>query len=158
MNADSMNRWLTLGANLGVVAGLVFLAVELNQNTKATIAAASETITNQSLDYFALGMDNQVIARARHKHSVGEELSLFEKDQLWWHQYYNFRVFENVFLQYRRGYFEMSEWIRYEKIIHVRLTTDPFAQQMWEDRAYSWTNEFKEAGNRIREADFDELP
>ena len=154
MNADSMNRWLTLGANLGVVAGLVFLAVELNQNTKATIAAASEVATNQSLDYFALGMDNQVIARARYKHSVGEDLSAFEKNQLWWHQYYNFRIFENIFLQFRRGYYEEREWKRYEKIIHFRLTTDPFAQQMWEDRAFSWTREFKEEGNRIRNADF----
>ena len=156
MDTDRLNRWLSLIANLGVVAGLIFLAVELNQNTKATIAAASETITNQSLEYFALGMDNQVIARARHKHSLGEELSSFEKDQLWWHQYYNFRVFENVFLQYRRGYFEESEWKRYEKIIEVRLTTDPFAQQVWEDRAFSWTAEFKEEGNRIREAATDD--
>ena len=51
-------------ANLGVVAGLIFLAVELNQNTKATIAAASEEVTNQSLGYFALGMDNEVISKA----------------------------------------------------------------------------------------------
>ena len=57
MNADSMNKWLTLAANLGVVAGLVFLRIEINQNTRATIAAASEEVTNQSLDYFALGMD-----------------------------------------------------------------------------------------------------
>ena len=156
MNTDRLNRWLTLFANLGVVAGLVFLAVELNQNTKATIAAASEAITSQSLDYFALGMDNQVIARARYKHSAGEELSAFEKDQLWWHQYYNFRGFENVFLQYRRGYLEKSEWMRYERIIRFRLTTDPFAQQMWEERAFSWSKEFKEEGNRIRGAAIDD--
>ena len=153
MEMNRVNHWLTLGANLGVVAGLVFLAVELNQNTKATIAAASEVATNQSLDYFALGMDNQVIARARYKHSVGEDLSAFEKNQLWWHQYYNFRIFENIFLQFRRGYYEEREWKRYEKIIHFRLTTDPFAQQMWEDRAFSWTKEFEEEGNRIRNAD-----
>ena len=155
MEMDRLNRWLILGANFGVVVGLVFLAIELNQNTKATIAAASEEATKQSLDYFALGMDNQVIARARYKHSVGDELSAFEKNQLWWHQYYNFRIFENIFLQYRRGYYEENEWIRYEKIIHFRLTTDPFAQQMWEDRAFSWTKEFKEEGNRIRGATFD---
>ena len=155
MDTDRLNRWLTLIANLGVVAGLIFLAVELNQNTKATIAAASEVITSQSLDYFALGMDNQVIARASHKYNVGEELSAFEKEQLSWHQYYNFRGFENVFLQYRRGYLQESEWTRYERIIHSRLTTDPFAQQMLEERAHTWTKEFKDEGNRIREATMD---
>ena len=34
MNADSVNRWMTLTANFAVIAGIVFLAVELQQNTK----------------------------------------------------------------------------------------------------------------------------
>jgi len=33
MNADNLNRWLTLVANLAVVAGIIFLALELRQNT-----------------------------------------------------------------------------------------------------------------------------
>ena len=55
MDADRLNRWLTLIANLGVVAGLVFLAVELNQNTKATIAEARWLILPihaTPIDYF----------------------------------------------------------------------------------------------------------
>ncbi len=57
---DRINKWLSLFTNLGVMAGLVFLAIELNQNTQATIAAASEELTNQSLEFFSLGIDNQV--------------------------------------------------------------------------------------------------
>ena len=33
MNADSLNKWLTLGANIGVVVGLILLLFELNQNS-----------------------------------------------------------------------------------------------------------------------------
>ena len=33
MNADSLNRWLTLSANTGVVIGLILLLVELDQNS-----------------------------------------------------------------------------------------------------------------------------
>jgi len=99
MNNERLNQWLTLGANLGVVAGLIFLGIEINQNTRASIAAASEEITIQSLSYFALGMDNQVIARALYKQLVGEQLDGFEQDQLSRHQYYNFRGFQNVFMQ-----------------------------------------------------------
>ena len=36
MNLDSTNRWLTLAANIGVMAGIIFLAFELQQNTVAT--------------------------------------------------------------------------------------------------------------------------
>ena len=32
MNADSVNKWLTLSTNIGVVIGLVLLLVELDQN------------------------------------------------------------------------------------------------------------------------------
>jgi len=33
MDTDRLNRWLTLVANLGVIAGIVFLAIEIRQNT-----------------------------------------------------------------------------------------------------------------------------
>ncbi len=33
MNADNVNKWLTLSANIGVVFGLILLLVELDQNS-----------------------------------------------------------------------------------------------------------------------------
>ena len=147
---DRLNKWLSLFANLGVVAGLVFLAVELSQNTKATIAAASDELTNQSLEFFSLGIDNQVLARALHKQSMGEDLDAFELNQIWRHQYVNFRVFENAYLQYRRGYYDQTEWDRYRRIIAGRLTKDLIARQMWEDSHGKWTVEFAAEVNAIR--------
>ena len=41
MDSDRMNRWLTLAANIGVLVGIVFLAVEIRQNT---IAVQSEAL------------------------------------------------------------------------------------------------------------------
>lgn len=149
---DNFNRWLTLLANLGVVAGLIILAFEVNQNTKATVAGVSSEIYNQSLDFFALAMDNQIIAEASYKRDVGEELTAFEQNQLWWHQYYNLRILESIFLQYKRGYLEQREWDRYARILRIRLATDPLAQDVWERRAYSWTEDFKAEVARIRQA------
>ena len=34
MNVDKFNSWLTLLANVGVLAGIVFLALEIKQNTQ----------------------------------------------------------------------------------------------------------------------------
>ena len=34
MNFDNANRWLTLVANFAVIAGILFLAIEIQQNTK----------------------------------------------------------------------------------------------------------------------------
>lgn len=33
MNSDRLNRWLTLAANVGVLVGIVFLALEIRQNS-----------------------------------------------------------------------------------------------------------------------------
>ncbi len=36
MNADTVNKWLTLAANIGVLIGLLLLILELRQNTELT--------------------------------------------------------------------------------------------------------------------------
>ncbi len=33
MDSDRLNRWLSLGANIGVLAGIIFLVVEIQQNS-----------------------------------------------------------------------------------------------------------------------------
>ncbi|WP_370338888.1 hypothetical protein [Parvularcula marina] len=45
MNVDKINRWLTLGANVGVVIGLIVLIVELRQNSSLTRAAMEIELT-----------------------------------------------------------------------------------------------------------------
>ncbi len=45
MSRDDLNWWLTLVANAGVIAGLVFLGYEIQQNTVQLRADASHSIT-----------------------------------------------------------------------------------------------------------------
>lgn len=40
MNSDRLNRWLTLGANVGVIAGIIFLGFELRQNNQLLVEQA----------------------------------------------------------------------------------------------------------------------
>ena len=140
---DRIRRWLRLVPNIAVVVGIIFLAVEIRQNTEAIVAASSTALTDQSVQFFAAGLDNQVVARALYKQGVGEELDGLETAQLMRLQYLNFRVFENAFLQYRRGYYETTEWNRYSKII-ARNFRDPIVRAMWErNRGVGFTTEFE---------------
>ena len=152
MDLDRLNRWLTLLANIGVVAGIIFLAIEINQNTQVTISDASEEITNQSLDYLARSIDSNILAQAVYKQSTGQQLTGLEYQQAWQHQYINFRGFENAYLQYLRGYFLESEWARYRRIIARRLSTDYVAAQLWQDTDArgDWTAEFSAEVNGIK--------
>jgi len=46
MDSGKVNQWLTLAANLGVIVSLLLLTFEINQSTKATVAAASNSVVD----------------------------------------------------------------------------------------------------------------
>lgn len=117
MKKIDLGKIIQIVASVGVVVGLVFLVVEINQNTQATNTASRDAAVEHVLHFFKQSMDSQVIARAQHKMESGGELDDFERQQLWRYQYYNFKIFENIFIQYQEGLFSDSEWIRYQIII-----------------------------------------
>ena len=46
MTTGRVNTWISLGANIGVIVSILFLAFEINQSTKATIAAAGDSVVD----------------------------------------------------------------------------------------------------------------
>jgi putative heme iron utilization protein len=152
MFSDRTQNWLTLTTNFGVIISLLLLAYEINQSTKATIAAASEGLTEHSLAYMAARLDNEVVARATFKHREGQQLEGIEHDQLVLLQHLNFRLFESAYLQYRRGFYEQSEWERYQRIIATAMRDNEHAKEMWNREEGGWTAEFADEVERIRNA------
>jgi len=144
MDSENANTWLSLAANFGVIVSLLLLAYEINQSTQATIAAASQGLTDQSLSYFEAQLDSSIVALALHKQAQDEELTGYESHQLEILQHINFRLFENAFLQYKRGFYEEREWERYRRIIASNLANNPSAVRMWERTQGNggWTDEF----------------
>ena len=60
MNNDRLNRWLSLGANFGVLVGLILLVYEVRQNSdlmRAQISMERATTNIQLLASFANGGD-----------------------------------------------------------------------------------------------------
>lgn len=49
MNLDSLNKWLMLIANLGVIASIIFLAIEVQQNTTVQIANSRQQMLDAEL-------------------------------------------------------------------------------------------------------------
>jgi len=50
MTADNVNRWLTLGANIGVLIGIMLLLMELNQNATLMGAEPWNERSGQGID------------------------------------------------------------------------------------------------------------
>jgi hypothetical protein len=87
VNLDSTNRWLTLVANIGVLAGLIFLANELQQNTVATRleAASNFNASFSEIELFIAG--NPEFAELLTRGRIGEEIT--GADQLRLMVFYN---------------------------------------------------------------------
>ena len=80
MNLDSTNRWLTLAANIGVMAGIIFLAFELQQNTVAIQLQAASNFQSSHSDMERSIYGNPEFAELLRKGREGEEVS--DTDQL----------------------------------------------------------------------------
>ena len=143
MNIDRVNSWLTLVGHVGILVGIGFLVVQINQNTQATTAASRDAAVEHALSFFEQAMDNQVIARAQHKYLIGEDLDDFERHQLWRYQYYNFKTFQNIHTQYVQGLFSDEEWAMYRTIIEEILKNNEIAREMLNETAGHWTEGFK---------------
>ena len=51
MKLSNVNEWLTLTANIGVLAGIIFLAVEIQQNTALSRASAYRDTIQEISDW-----------------------------------------------------------------------------------------------------------
>ena len=75
MTAENLNRWITLGANIAVLIGIVFVALELRQNNELMAAEARFNRVTVSRDAWQAMAENgdyaDLLVRARR----GEELS-----------------------------------------------------------------------------------
>lgn len=83
MNLDRLNRWLTLAANIGVIAGIVFLGIELQQNNRLSAAQAEFNLLQYEMSFASPGYENSDVAEfmvnVRRKGRSGEELSEVEQ-------------------------------------------------------------------------------
>ena len=61
MNLDSLNKWLMLAANIGVITGIIFLAIEVDQNNLSTKGQTRAMPSSQVKDLVDMYMRDDVI-------------------------------------------------------------------------------------------------
>jgi hypothetical protein len=117
LDADRLNRWLTLIANIAVVAGIIFLGLELRQNNELLKFEAGSVYFQNRVWGANKSLENPEFARMIFKARNGEELDDFETYQV--RQYYR-RVFLGLNWEYDQaeaGRLELSRHERWHEII-----------------------------------------
>jgi hypothetical protein len=110
MEAHKVNSWLTLGANIGVLIGIILLVIELDQNREMIRAQTRNDISHQLWDHLGMVANNSQLASVKRRAEAGEELSEDETLQQFLLFTANKRLWENIHYQYRQGMFDEEEF------------------------------------------------
>jgi hypothetical protein len=102
---DKVNQWLTLVANLGVIAGLVFLGYEVQQNTNIAKASAYRENIQDIAAWRELLISDAELARL-YRTYTGEGLAAFDdtdRSRISALVYNVMGVYENAYFARRYG-------------------------------------------------------
>jgi hypothetical protein len=110
VNADKINKSLALVANVAVVAGIVFLALELNQNSRMMKTQTRNAITESILNFQFNAETSGLRAVALKANNDLSSLTAEEMGKVAQLYVSNLRLWENIHYQYRNGVFDEEEF------------------------------------------------
>lgn len=112
MKGERLHRWLTLGANLGVLIGILLLIAELSQNLTAVRAQTRHDLSSDIVELFTQVAGNAQLASVRRRADSGEPLTPDETYQYDLITRAFFRYWEDVHYQFRQGLYDEVEFSR----------------------------------------------
>lgn len=129
MKLSELNHWLTLAANIGVVGGLVFLAIEISQNNALLRSETRQSLVANDVASLTVNIENaDVFARL-----VSQE-ALSAEDQLRLSFMYSLdmRNREFEYFQYMNGLLDEASWQSYQQVIVFNHSTER-GKKWWDE-------------------------
>jgi len=111
LDSDRLTKWLTFGANFGVLIGIILLIVELGQNREMMRAQTRSDIAAVSIGHYDTIAANHDLADIMRRARFGEDLDETETTRYLFVSLATIRNFENVHYQYRLGLFDEEEFV-----------------------------------------------
>ena len=126
-----------------VVATLIYLAIQMRQNTNALKLISARSITEELQETFSLLASDQELAGIFVKASGESELQGAERVRYYTLTSNLVRVYENAFLQSRAGAMEQAHWEGTTRMM-IDVTSMAAFQQYWQDRKHWVSEDFQE--------------
>ena len=136
---DRLNQWLSLTANIGVLVGVGFLIVELDQNTSSIRLAARQALTQENSEYVKLLLSDPDLGVLFSKAVPPRDPStpnlrgLNEQDQLKLGRllYIAFINLENQYHAWKDGALTDGEWKPSDALLNM-YADSAAVQDYWE--------------------------
>jgi hypothetical protein len=149
MDANSLNQWLSLGANIGVLAGIFLLIFEIRQNRQAIRAQTRNDLAQGAISLISLAVENPHVADIIVRSNRGEDLTETENYILFSRAESYFRYFENVHYQYRIGAYDEAEFSRHMDTMRITTANTASLRQFWSEYSSMFSEEFEKAANEV---------
>ena len=143
VDSDRLNRWLTFGANVGVLIGIILLIVELGQNRDMMKSQIRNELAIGIIDISRGIAENSEFANVMVRARAAESLTPTEQLQYLNAMVVLFRYWENVHYQYRMGLYDDSEFSTHKEAWRIVMNRDEPAAQIWCDRRLTFSPEFR---------------
>ncbi|MGI9249357.1 MAG: hypothetical protein ACR2QI_10100 [Woeseiaceae bacterium] len=131
MDSDRLARWLTVGANVGVLIGIILLIVELDQNRDMMRAQTRHELAMGIVDLLQIPASNEQLADLMYRANSGEEITPRELFQFQMRTNALFRYWEDVHYQYRVGLYDEIEFGKQRDAWKASFAKSSLAVQYW---------------------------
>ena len=131
MNWDAIGAVVEILGALAVFASLIYLALQIKQNTLSLRASAKHEATSRQLEYFDTLVENSDL-RSVYRKGVKDfsSLDLDDQDVFWIMMYKAFFTFTEAFYEYKHAHFDEAQWLESSEAIDWHLS-HPGARAWW---------------------------
>lgn len=153
MKISSINEGFSIIANLGVIASIVFPAVELQQNTAMMQSQTRNSIVQNQLSFYERIIDNYDFAQIESEYRVDPDPYPFISPERFQYSLYvasQLRMWENEFYQYQIGLFRTDEFEARANAMRSQIV-QPAKLGVWKRLEDSFAPDFRVYLNEIIE-------
>ena len=150
MNLDILGNIGEFVGAVGVIISLVYLSVQLRQNTKALRASSYQEISHNSRELLELLILDGEMAEIFTRGREGGVEVLTPVERVRWHAMLLaiFRHWDNLFYQYRNQMLERELWKSYQHVIRGYMAEVGF-QEWWSEQRDGFSMSLQELINGI---------
>jgi hypothetical protein len=131
MSEHRLGRWLTVGANVGALIGLLLVVVQLQQNRELMRAQIRHELAMGIVDLLNSPAGNSQLAGVLRRGALGEELTLDEIYQFRLRSNALLRYWEDVHYQYRQGLYDQVEYSKQKEAWGASLASSVGLVSYW---------------------------
>jgi hypothetical protein len=140
-------------AAIATLATLVYLALQIRQNTQSVRAAAVDAAANQFIESLRLVSLNPELAELLEAgHHDYDSLPAVQRRRYVYHYFANALQFENLFQKHRDGFLPDAQWRRITGALRESFRREPGMQRAWKELRPLLSSEFQQLIELMLEA------